>query len=68
VYIAEWQAAAQCHPGADAVQEAIQTTGIASLDYDDLKFSIASTVEQHNLPFVCCVWMYIVATFKPSTK
>ena len=49
-----------------AVQAAVRATGISSLDYDDLKYAVAATVEQEQLPFVCCVWLYIVASFRPA--
>jgi hypothetical protein len=45
------------------LQEAIITSGLATLDYPELKFSIAASVEHFKLPFICCVWMYVVASY-----
>lgn len=47
-----------------ALQDAIRRTGLAGLTYPDLKYSVAATVEHFKLPFVCCVWLYVAASYE----
>lgn len=52
-------------PSGVPLQAAIRGTGMASLHEDDLKFSLAATVEHFKLPFICGIWLYIVASYQP---
>ena len=46
------------------VEKALRETGLASLDYPEMKYAQAAIVEHYKLPFVCCVWLYVVAIYK----
>lgn len=58
----QWLASMLVH----VAQEAIRRTGLAGLDCPDLKFSVAATVEHFKLPLICCVWLYVAASYEKS--
>lgn len=45
------------------LQEAIRSTGIGTIEADDIKFSYAVRVESYEVPFVCTMWIYIAASY-----
>jgi len=47
------------------VQEAVASTGLATIDAQDAQFALAVWVEgaQYNVPFACAIWVYLVAVY-----
>lgn len=52
--------------GASDVEKALRATGLASLDYPDMKYAQAATVEHYRMPFICCVWLYVMVLYKEA--
>jgi hypothetical protein len=51
------------------VQRAVRATGLASLDYPELKLALAAVTEARGPPFAVHIWLYLVATFPhPKTS
>lgn len=45
------------------LQAALRATGVHSLHEQDLKYTLEVGTEEYGLPFACCVWLLVVASF-----